>query len=87
MNTFTAYITEYWQPLSGLIIGLILIILFCLLYTRWRKAPVQWIAKHIFRNQLMSEKSASSLFNVLISLLFAIGGLWVILALVYLGVL
>ncbi len=87
MNTFTSYIIKYWQPLSGLVIGLLLIILFCLLYTRWRKTPVEWIAKHIFRNQLMSEKSATGLFNVIISFIFMIGGLWVILALVYLGVL
>jgi hypothetical protein len=87
MNTVAAYIIEYWQPLSGLIIGLLLVVLFCLLYTRWRKKPVQWIAKHIFRNQLMSEQSATSLFNVLISFMFTIGGLWIILALMYLGVL
>ena len=87
MNTLTSYIIKYWQPLSGLVIGLLLLILFCLLYTRWRKAPVQWIAKHIFRNQIMSEKSASSLYNVLISFIPVIGVIWAVLALVYLGVL
>lgn len=87
MNTITSYIVKFWQPISGLIIGLFLIILFCLLYTRWRKAPVQWIATHIFRSQFMSEKSANSLFNVLISFIPVIGVVWAVLALVYLGVL
>jgi len=87
MNTLTSYAIKYWQPLSGLVIGLLLIILFCLLYTRWRKAPVLWIAKHIFRNQLMSEKSADGLYNYLVSFTLVIGGLWIILALLFLGVL
>jgi hypothetical protein len=87
MNTFTSYIIKYWQPLSGLIVGILLIVLFCLLYTRWRKAPVRWIAKHIFGNQFMSEKSADGLYNVLISLIPVVGGLWIILALLYLKIL
>jgi hypothetical protein len=87
MNTSIQYITKYWAPLSGLIIGSLLIILFCFLYTRWRKAPVKWIAKHIFRDQFKSETSANGLFNVLISFIFTIGGLWVVLALLYLNVL
>jgi ethanolamine transporter EutH len=82
-----SYIIKYWRPLSGLVIGLLLVILFCLLYTRWRKKPVQWIAKHIFRNQFMSEKSADGLYNVLISFIPMIGGLWIVSALLYLGVL
>ena len=83
----SSYIATNWQPLSGLIIGLAMIALFICLYTRWRKGSVQWIAKYIFRNQMMSEKSAESLLNVLIGFLFAIGGIWVILALVFLKVL
>ena len=87
MNTFPSYLLKNWQAIFGLIIGLLLMILFCLLYNRWRKAPIQWIAKHIFRNQLMSEKSAESLFNVITSFVFLIGMLWIVLALVYLGIL
>lgn len=87
MNNFMLYVIKYWQPLSGLIIGLLLVTLFCFLYTRWRKKPVEWISKHIFRNQFMSEKSANGLYNVLISFIPMIGGLWIVLALLYLGVL
>lgn len=87
MNTFTSYMIKYWQPLSGLIIGLLLIILFCLLYTRWRKKSVEWVAKHIFRNQLMSEKSATGLYNVVISFIPLVGAIWIVSALLYLGVL
>ncbi len=79
--------TGYWQPLSGLVIGLLLVILFCLLYTRWRKKPVQWITKHIFRSQLMSEKSATGLYNVMISFIPVIGVIWIFSALLYLRVL
>lgn len=87
MDTFISYMTKYWQPLSGLIIGLFLVILFCFLYTRWRKTPVQWIAKHVFRNQFMSEKSADGLYSYLISFILVIGGLGIVLALLYLKVL
>lgn len=87
MKTLTSYLIKNWQPIFGLILGLLFIVLFCLLYTRWRKASVQWIAKHIFRNQLMSEKSANSLYNVLISFIPVVGVIWAVLALVYLGVL
>ena len=87
MNNLIIYILKYWQPISGLMIGLVLIVLFCFLYTRWRKIPVQWIAKHVFRNQIMSERSADSLFNVVISFIPVIGGIWIVLALLYLGVL
>ena len=86
MNIYS-YIAANWQSLSGLIIGLLMVTLFICLYTRWKKGSIQWIAKNIFRNQLMSEKSAESLLNVLSGFLFAIGGLWIILALVFLKIL
>lgn len=86
MNILIPYITKYWQPMIGLAVGVLLIIFFCLLYTRWRKVSVQWIAKHIFRNQFMSEKSANGLFNVVISYIPVIGGLLIIIALLFLGV-
>ncbi len=87
MNEFMTYITEYWAPLSGMLIGLLIVAFFILLKTRWKKKSVQWVARVIFRNQIMSEKSAESLFNVVTSFLLTLGGLWIILALLFLHIL
>jgi hypothetical protein len=46
---------------------------------------VRWIAKRIFRNDFKSEKSADGLFMAITSFLLLIGGLWIILAVQYLG--
>jgi hypothetical protein len=74
----------YWQPLSGLIIGVLVIAIYLYLYLRRKAEIVQWIAKYIFRQQFMSEKSAENLFNVATSFVATIGGLWIILAIYYL---
>ena len=84
MNTFVIYLITYWQPLSGLFIGLLTVFVFLYLHIFQKANIVQWIAKYIFRNQFMSEKSAENLFNVITSFLVTIGGLWIILAIYYL---
>jgi hypothetical protein len=73
----------YWQPLSGLVLGSVFIVLYFILFASRNKTIVPWIAKHIFRNENMTP-SAESLFRVVISYLFMFGGIIVILALLYL---
>jgi hypothetical protein len=79
-----SYLLVYWQPLSGFFIGPLMVGLYVYLYVNRSTNIVPWIAKHIFRNQMMSEKSADSLFKVITSFLCMFGGLIIILALLYL---
>lgn len=81
------YLTTYFQPISGLIIGLVL---FALLgYVHWRgtnkEDTINWIAKNVFRNSMNSGVSAASLFNVVTSILFAISWILVGLAIWFLN--
>jgi hypothetical protein len=78
------YLVTYWQPLSGLLIGLSMVAPYVYLYVNRSKTIVPWIAKDIFRDQMMSEKSADSVFKVVTSFLGMFGGLITILALLYL---
>jgi hypothetical protein len=79
-----SYLQVYWQPLSGVFIGLLMVALYVYLYVNRSATIVLWIAEHIFRNQMMSEKSADSLFKVVTSFLGMFGGLIIILAILYL---
>ena len=78
------YLTAHWQPITGLIVGVLIEALYFYLYFTKDKRIVPWIAKFIFRNQFMSEKSADSLFKVVTSYLFMFGGLWIVLAIYFL---
>ena len=73
-----------WEPIVGVIFGTILISLFLYLHLRRKSNIIHWISEHIYGNQFMSERSAESLFNVTVSFLAAIGGIWIILSLYYL---
>jgi hypothetical protein len=84
VNSLLGYTAHNWQPLSGLFIGIALIALYLYLYLTRHRIFIPLIARHVFRNQLMSEKSAEGLFNVVTSYMFAIGGILIILALFYL---
>jgi hypothetical protein len=81
------YITFYIQPLIGLFIGLM--ILAFVSYTNWHGTvkvdTVRWIGKYIFRNQFRSEKSADGLFMTITSFLLAIGGILIVIALLFFG--
>jgi hypothetical protein len=81
-----SYITFYTQPLIGLLIGLV--ILAFVGYVNWcgtvKADTVRWVARYIFCNQFRSEQSADGLFMVVTSFVLAIGGMWVVLALLYL---
>jgi len=87
LNSFLNYIGLYIQPLAGLFIGLA--ILTFVGYINWygtvKANTVRWIAKHIFGNEFRSEVSADGLFMATTGFMLLIGGLWVILAIQYLG--
>jgi hypothetical protein len=81
------YATTYFQPLTGLFVGGAILALVG--YVNWygtvKTDVVRWIAKHIFRDEFRSEKSADGLLMAITSFLLLIGGLWIILAVQYLG--
>jgi hypothetical protein len=87
LGAIISYVSTYVQPLTGLFIGAGLLGLVA--YINWygsaKADVVRWIAKHIFHNDFKSEKSADGLFMAVTSLLLLIGGLWIILAVQYLG--
>lgn len=84
MDTIVSYLVTYWQPLSGLLIGALLVAIYMNLYTNRRRNIIPWISSRLFRNQLMSERSAEGLFDVATSFLLMVGGLWLLLAIYYL---
>ena len=76
--------TIYWPSLVVLAGGILFVGFFLYLNVFKKQKIVGWLAKHVFRNQLMSEKSAENLLMTATSFLLMIGGLWIILALYYL---
>lgn len=86
LNEVTSYLTVFWQPLSGFVIGAI--VLAFVGYINWygavKKDTVRWIAKHIFHDEFKSEASADGLFMVVTSILLAIGWIMVGVAFLYL---
>jgi|SRR5215831_5244069 len=81
------YIGIYIQPLAGLFIGLA--VLAFVGYINWygtvKADTIRWIAKCIFRDEFRSEVSADGLFMAATGFMLLIGGLWIILAVQYLG--
>jgi hypothetical protein len=87
LNELLPYLTSYWQPLSALFIGVVILIFVG--YMNWYRTvktdTIRWIARRIYRDKCRSEASADGLFMVATSFLLLIGGTWVVGALVYLG--
>jgi len=58
-------------------------------YINWygtvKADTIRWIAKCIFRDEFRSEVSADGLFMAATGFMLLIGGLWIILAVQYLG--
>ena len=79
-----AYLVTHWQPIAVLLIGVLILGLYYYLHINKKQRIVPWIAKHIFRNENMTF-SAESLFNVVTSFLFMIGGIWVIVGMFHLS--
>jgi hypothetical protein len=78
------YLNTYWAPLLILAAGSVLVAVFLYLHLLKKQEIVRWMAKYIFGNQMMAEKSAEGLFNVATSFVVSAGGLWIILAIYYL---
>jgi hypothetical protein len=79
-----SYIITFWPPLLILFAGAGLVAFFLYLHLLRKADSIRWMAKYIFRNQIMSEKSAEGLFNTATSFVVTVGGLWIILAIYYL---
>ena len=84
MSTLSQYLYTYWAPLLILVAGSVLVALFLYLHLLKKQEIIRRMAKYIFRNQIMAEKSAEGLFNVATSFVVTVGGLWMILAIYYL---
>jgi hypothetical protein len=86
LNAMLNYITFYIQPIIVLLIGIVILVFVG--YINWygtiKANAVRWIGKYIFRNQFRSEQSADGLFMVGTSLMLAIGGILVVLAVLFL---
>lgn len=86
MNELIAYVTTYWEPLTGMAAGILIFIFIG--YMNWygtvKTDIVRWIAKHIFRNGFRSETSADGLFMTATSFLLFFGGILIIVASLYL---
>jgi hypothetical protein len=79
------YLFTRWQPIVVLTMGIVILTLYYYLQLNKKKHIIPWMAKYIFRNQFLSEKSAESLFNVITSFLFTIGGIWAIVGIYFLS--
>ncbi len=79
------YLITEWQPIAGIFLGLLMLTFYYYLQIGKKAQIVKWIAKNIFRNQFMAEKSAESALNVVTSFLFMIGGIWIVVAIYYLS--
>jgi hypothetical protein len=78
---------DYWQPLSGLGIGLL--ILAFVGYMNWfgttKQRTIEWIARRAFHNEFNSKQSADGMFMVATSLLLAMGWIMAGVSLLYLS--
>lgn len=78
METFIDHLVFYWPPLLVCGGGVLLVGVFLCLHFFQKKMVIRWLAKYIFRDQLMAEKSAENLFNLLAGLIVTVGILWII---------
>ncbi len=73
----------YGQPISGLIIGFLVLAFYGYLFLNKKQHVLPWIAKNIFRNPNMIP-SAEDLFNVASSFIVVFALLWIGLAVYHL---
>lgn len=79
-----SYLITYWQPISGFLIGSLMLVLYYFLHVKLKGKITLWIAKNIFRNENMTP-SAEDLFKVITSFLFMFGAIMVIVAIYYIS--
>jgi hypothetical protein len=75
------YASFFWAPLLFLVAGCGTVGLFLYLHLSKKRSAIAWLAKYVFRSQMMSERSAEGLFNVVSSFVVMIGGIWILMAL------
>lgn len=78
------YLITNGQPIIGLLAGASILVAYYYMHLRMKPGLVSWLATNIFRNPAMTF-SAESLFNVLSSFMVTIGGMLIILALLFLS--
>jgi hypothetical protein len=78
------YLLILSQPVVLVFEGLLVLGVYYYLQLSRKSYLVRWIARSIFRNHHMLP-SAQSLFNVMASFLFVLGGIWIIMAIYYLS--
>ncbi len=73
--------------MAGLSVGILL--LFIVGYTNWygnvKANSIKWIANKVFINNPSGEKRANGMFMVMTSILLSLGGISVLLSLLFLG--
>jgi hypothetical protein len=86
MDTIITHLITYWQPLSGLLLGVAILILvgYIQFFSNIRTRVVKCIAKHIYRDKFMSEKSAESLFMAITSFAVPVAAIFILSAILYL---
>ena len=81
-----SYIVFYWQPITGLFLGLLLF--GSVFYTNYNPSVkskiINWIARRLFGNQIGSDTSANSLLSVLSSFVAVAAWIWMGLVVMYL---
>ncbi len=86
MNAFIQYVATYWQPLLILLmgVGLLTFVGYINWYKQTKQSVVGWVARQVFRNGFRSDVSADNLFMTITSFLLALGGIWIVVAVLYL---
>jgi len=86
LHALVNYIAYYLQPLLGLLAGVLLIgaIAFVNWYGTIKQHIVAWISSNVFRGHIESEVSADGLFMAVSGFGVMFGGLWIVLAMLYL---
>lgn len=84
--TALQYITVYAQPLAGLIAGIAIFAFIAVMnwYGNLKQRTVAFIAHAIYGNHPFATRSADGIFMVVTSLLLAVSGILIILALLFL---
>jgi hypothetical protein len=87
LQALIQYITYYLQPLVGLLAGMAIIAVVA--YLNWygtiKKDVVAWISSSVFGAKMGSEESADGLFMAVTGFGIMFGGLWIVLAMLYLS--
>ena len=87
LHALIHYITYYVQPLLGLLAGVVVIGVVA--YLNWygaiKQDVVSWISRRIFDGEIESEASADGLFMAVTGFGVMFGGIWIVLAILYLS--